>query len=362
MLLPLAALADVPVYELEGAPPLREPSPEGVAPPCFAIDASGALVFRVAGSGAITVRVVADKRGRHKVRISADGETSTADARDARPTSTRLALDEGLHDVTVEMPASSGGCVAIEGAERRPAARADATPATEPGAVAAPAAGVDATATPAVAPAAPEEPGRLVLGVAALAGVSDERETTATRFGGFAIGGGWRLTHDLALQAELRESFASQAYLDVGGAPGGSAALTESRTDATALVEWRIAHPLWERMSGRVFAGPRYLALRTDVVRPWMAGLLVGGGAFAELHDLLVADGGVGWAHRLLGSDDARATLGDFKTTVLWSGGLALRLAPHFRLRLGYRGETWVLEHTNRVSHGAEVGLIVRAF
>jgi hypothetical protein len=80
----------------------------------------------------------------------------------------------------------------------------------------------------------------------------------------------------------------------------------------------------------------------------------------ADFHEGLVGDVHVGWAYALAGKEDLASPLGSFKDTWLYGAGLALRFAPHFRLRFGYRGETWVLDHTNRVLHGAEIGLIVR--
>ena len=215
---------------------------------------------------------------------------------------------------------------------------------------------------PPVAETAPQaadaEPGRLRLGLSGRGGVSDETETTASRFGGFGVLAGWRFAPDWAGIASLDETFASQPYLGIGA---GEEAVDETRTDVQAVVDWRIKHDLWEIFTAHLFLGPRFLFVRSDVYRPWMGAALIGTRVEALLHDQLVADVHYGWAHALFGKDDATSALGSFKTTHIYGTGIALRLVPMIRVRLGYRGETWVFDRTDRVLHGAEVGLEIRA-
>lgn len=214
-------------------------------------------------------------------------------------------------------------------------------------------------AAEAAAPAITEESGRLLLGASAIVGASDERETDATPFGGFGLRAGWHFNPDLAAIASFHMAFPDQPYL----APGeGEPSFTEQRADLLAVADWRVASLAQGRLFPYVFGGPRYLALRSSVYQPWMFGVLLGGRMEALLHDGLLADAHIGWAHALAGDDDSGVALGSFKTTYLYGVGLALRFAPHFRLRFGYRGETWVLDRTNRTLHGAEVGLMARVF
>jgi hypothetical protein len=201
--------------------------------------------------------------------------------------------------------------------------------------------------------------GRLLLGLSGLGGVSDESETSASRFGGFGLEAGWHFTPDWAALASMDETFASQPYL---GIASGETAVDETRTDLRAVVDWRIKDRLWEIVTAHVFLGPRFLLLRNDVVRPWMGSALLGTRIEMLLHDELVADVHYGWAHALFGKKDDASALGGFKTTHLYGAGLALRLAPTYRVRIGYRGETWVMERTDRVIHGVEVGLEIRTF
>lgn len=338
---------------------------------CFRIEAGKSLALRVAGGGSLGFDVRIDlnaevKRTRkHEVKIVADGEVIAlvVDSKDGGQAAKEIPFADDLHEVAIEMPPSAklGGCVALSGATRGGKARppeALATVAAAESVPPPPPAEVTRTIEPEILATPSEKTGRLVVGALALGGARDEKETRATRFGGFGLQAGWHFTPDLAAVASTRHAFSNQPYL-LPGAPG-QPSFDERTTDAQAVVEWRVKHDLWNMLAGFVFAGPRAIFVRSDVYRPWMGGLLVGARLEALLHEGLVADAHGGWAHALLGAKDDASTLGSFKTTYAWGGGLALRFAPHFRFRLGYRGDVWVLDHTNRVAHGAEVGLIVR--
>lgn len=222
-------------------------------------------------------------------------------------------------------------------------------------------AAVDATGEADGSPDVPaeKESGRLEFGASVLAGASDEQETSAAAVGGFGARAGWHFSPELAALASLHYAKVSQPYL-LG--TGAEQSFDETRVDVLAVADWRIEDRLGGFFSPHVFLGPRYLAVRSSVYQPWMIAAALGTMMEFSLHEGLVADGEVAWAHPLGNEKDRTSALGSFKTTWLYGGGLALRFAPHFRLRLGYRGETWTLQRTNRVLHAAEVGLVVRAF
>jgi len=211
------------------------------------------------------------------------------------------------------------------------------------------------TAVPALARA--EEQGRLLLRLGAHGGVTDEKETSATRTGGYQAAAGWHFSPDLLLYAELRDSFSSQPYLGLAAQPRN---LDEQRIDSLLAVDYRVAPPEWEILSVHLLGGPRFLIVRNDAYRPWMGTVWLGARVEAALHDSLVADVGGGGGYALFGRDDEASALGDFKTIWEYGAGLALRFAPSYRLRTAYLGETWVLDHTHRVQHGAEVSLQAR--
>ena len=204
-----------------------------------------------------------------------------------------------------------------------------------------------------------DEAGRLLLRVGAQGGVADERETDATRFGGYQAAVGWYFRPDLNAYGEIRHGFSRQPYLGLGE---GERELGEQRIHALAAIDWRFAPDLWEIFALHLYGGPRFLIVRNDAYRPWMGTVFVGGRVDALLHAGLVADAHGGGGYALFGSDDDTSALGDFKTTWLWGAGLALRFAPWYRLRIGYLGENWVLEHTDRVQHGAELTVQARWF
>lgn len=203
-----------------------------------------------------------------------------------------------------------------------------------------------------------EESGRLEVGASALAGASDEKETSAAAVAGFGVLAGWHFSPEVAAIASLHYATVDQPYL-LGAGPEES--FSEQRRDLLGVADWRIAHRLGGILSPHAFLGPRYLALTSPVYQPWMIAAALGTRMEFWLDEGLVADGEITWAHPLANEKDPTSALGSFKTTWLYGGGLALRFAPHFRLRFGYRGETWTLERTNRVLHAAEVGLVIRA-
>jgi hypothetical protein len=202
-----------------------------------------------------------------------------------------------------------------------------------------------------------KESGRLELGASVLAGASDEKETSAAALGGFGARAGWYFSPEVAALASLHYATVNQPYL-LGA--GTEQSFDEQRFDLLAVADWRIAHLLGGLLSPHVFLGPRYLVLRSSVFQPWMIGAALGTWVELDLDEGLVADGVLTWAHPLANKKEPASALGSFKTTWLYGGGLALRFAPHFRLRFGYCGETWTLERTNRVLHAAEVGLVIR--
>lgn len=213
-----------------------------------------------------------------------------------------------------------------------------------------------AAASPSTARAA-EEPGRLLLRLGAQGGAADEAETDATRFGGFQAAAGWHFRDDLLLFGELRDSFSNQSYVGLGADTGR---LREQRIDGLLALDWRVAPTGWETLSFHLIGGPRSLFVRSEVYRPWMGTVWLGARIEAALHDGLVADAHGGGGYALFGREDEISALGDFKATWQYGAGVALRFAPSYRLRVGYTGETWVLDHTNRVQHGAEVSLQAR--